>query len=247
MQFVWLYVHGPDNGFELRHSIRSVIQNFDGEAKVMVIGDKPDWYTGPYIHVDRMRRRGVPQRAAFLDTQNKIVIASNHPEIDDEFVWIMDDVYLINRTTTGDLSVPRYDPWYQSGRTEWHRRISATFQALRSKGRPNMQAGTHLPHVFRKQKLVECFREYDYPRHLYLFEILYFNHYNDTAIPYGENLNGVQYPQFLRRLLKRPRREADLDATAFHSNVLNYQSTCLCNVMKKWLQKRFPVKSEFEA
>ena len=32
IQFLWFYVPGPEDGVELRHSIRSVLQNFDGIA-----------------------------------------------------------------------------------------------------------------------------------------------------------------------------------------------------------------------
>jgi hypothetical protein len=113
-----------------------------------------------------------------------------------------------------------------------------TFGALAANGRGNFQAGTHLPHVFEKTKLQQMFVEYGFPNNLYLFEILYENHWQcgRTPIPYGGIWQGVQYQQFLRRLL-RPlmlRQLNEIDA-----NVLNYQSNVWRPTMRDWLRGRF--------
>lgn len=250
MQFVWFYVPGPENGFELRHSIRSVKQNFVGDSHITVIGDRPEWYTGHMISVPKVkpRLRHRHDRDAFLDTQNKAVVASMHQEIQDEFVWLADDNFLLRPTTIEELQVPRFDPWWKpTTRKEWHRLIVVTLKALQNHQKSVLQYGTHLPHHIEKQKLAELFRIYDYPRHLFLWEILYANHWKTGGVPYGGTpWQGVQYPHFLRRLLKRPRNAAELDAIAQVSSVLNYQSGCFGPVMKNWLARRFPTKAECE-
>jgi hypothetical protein len=248
MQFLWFYVPGPDNGMELRYSIRSVIQNFGGDAKVTVIGDRPDWYRGHHIPLGRHSNRSRRDRDAFLDTQRKIVHASTHPEIEDEFVWIMDDVYLLQPVTIDDLKTPRYDPWYRvKSVKEWHRLIATTFSALKQNGKTQLQYGTHLPHHVEKQRLIELFRIYDYPKNLYLWEILYGNHYRSGARPYGGNWEGVEYPYFLKRILGRPRKITDIESATSASHVLNYQAPCWCRFMKEFLGSKFPTKTEFEA
>lgn len=247
MQFLWFYVQGPENGFELRHSIRSVVQNFAGEAKITVIGERPNWYSGHFIDCSRTYKKKRSNRDPFLDTQRKITVASRHPEIDDEFVWIMDDTYLLRSTTIEDLQVPRYDPWFRvrPGR-EWHRLIKATFDALKKQGKPNLQYGTHLPHHIEKRKLVELFEIYQYPKNLLLWEILYGNHYRTDPVPYGGGWNGVNYHPFLKRFLKRPRNISELDTAASVSHVLNYQSTVFSQQMMGWLSARFHARSENE-
>lgn len=249
MQFVWLHIDAQDNSMELRHSIRSVQKNFSGQAQFTVVGDIPPWYSGHAILVPKYSVRRVPRtdRRAFLDTQNKIWTAVNHPEVQDEFVWMMDDVFLLQPTTIEDLKTPRFDPWYQQNRArEWHRLIAATFTALRSRGKTNLQYGTHLPHHFEKQKMLDLFSLYNYPRQLYLFEILYGNHYRTDAIPYGGNWNGTDYHFFLRRLLKRPRTTGEMDSLVGDSNVLNYQSVCFGPQIKTWLERKFPEPSGVE-
>ena len=239
-QFVYLNVIGPDNGEELRLSMASVRKNFTGTPSFTVIGEKTDWYNGHHIPASRLTKmRELPGRIAFRDTQAKIMLAASHPEIDEEFVWMMDDQFFLKPTSIEDLRVFRYDPWYRvNSKREWHRLIKLTFGALAANGRGNFQAGTHLPHVFEKAKLQQMFAEYGFPNNLYLFEILYENHWqlDRTPIPYGGNWQGVQYPQFLRRLL-RPltiRQLNEIDA-----NVLNYQSNVWRPTMRDWLRGQF--------
>lgn len=84
--------------------------------------------------------------------------------------------------------------------------------------------------MFDKKVLADCFAQYDYPKQLLLFEILYGNHVNnpDTALP---------YTGFLKRLLK-PVSWQQLDAV--QENVLNYQSRVWNSTMREWLRDKFP-------
>jgi hypothetical protein len=92
--------------------------------------------------------------------------------------------------------------------------------------------------VFEKAKLNAMFEIYGFPQNLLLFEILYENTWQnaENAIPYGGNWKGVQYTQFLRRLLRAvPMKELDrIDA-----NFLNYQSNVWQATMRDWLKSRF--------
>lgn len=240
MQFVWFHVPGPDNSAELRFSISSVQKNFVGDARITVVGEKPQWYDGHCIPVKQFKGvRDHTARMPYRDTQSKIMKCAVSDEIDEEFVWIMDDCYMMKPTSISDMRIPRYDPWYRvNTKTTWHQLIRHTFAALQKHGRPNLQYGTHLPHVFSKTKLRAMFEAYQFPGSLLLFEILYQNAYHtqDEAVPYGETWQGVKYPQFLKRLL-RPATRQQLDA--IDANFLNYQSKCWNPTMKLWLQQRF--------
>lgn len=239
-QFVYFYIHGPDNGMELQLSIISLKKNFPGSFRVTVIGEKPSWYDGH--HIPSPRFKGIRDHAArmpFRDTQSKIIACANSDEIDEEFVWIMDDLIMLKPTTIAEMRVPRYDPWYRvNKKTTWHQLISHTFAALKKHGRPNLQYGTHLAHVFTKTNLRVMFDKYGFPGTLLLFEILYQNEYRnpEEAVPYGETWNGVKYPQFLKRLL-RPATRQQLDA--IDANFLNWQSKCWNTTMKLFLTNKF--------
>lgn len=239
MQFVWFYVPAPDNGRELFLSMKSVERNFSGSSTFTVIGDKPSWYEGHFIPSPKYKGiRDAQSRMPFRDTQHKIIVAASHPEIEEEFVWIMDDVYFLKPVTIEDLRIVRYDPWFkQTMSSVWRQMIRITFAALKRHGKPNFQVGTHLPHVFQKEKLRSVFDLFGFPRNLLLFEILYGNFYCDpgAVVPYAGHWNGVDYPKFLRRLLKKI---PDSKMNEIDASVLNYQSHVWGKQMNEWLEKK---------
>ena len=155
--FVYFYVPGPKQGLELKLSMESVLKHWDRKDSptFTVIGDKPKWYNDHYIPI--RRNVGVldaKTRMPFRDTQHKIIVAASHPEIPEEFVWMMDDVFLMKPVTLKELKVPRYDPWYQiTTKSTWHGLIRITFAALAKHDKSTLQYGTHLPIVFEKTKL----------------------------------------------------------------------------------------------
>ena len=231
MQFVWFYITGPDNGFELRKSILSVQRNVPGDSRITIIGEKPSWYTGHHLKTQAVRMRVPTGHLPFRDTQSKLVHAVNSSEIDEHFVWMMDDVYFLKQTSINEICRPIHDPWYRvNTKTIWHQLIRITFAALQKHDRSNLQYATHLPHFFEKEKLREMFATYDYPKTLLLFENLYRNHFDDPA-------KAIPYTGFLKRLL------VPLPVGALHGiteNVLNYQSKCFTPQMKSFLEEKFP-------
>ena len=237
--FLYFYIPGPDNGEELKLSIRSIEKYVDPKAHVTVLGDRPRWYTGHHIHCPSVRHaRGDPvNRTPFRDTHAKIMVAARHTEIPERFCWIMDDTYFLRPTTLEDLSIGRDDQWWKPprGGSEWHRLISRTHSALKAKGYPTKQYGTHLPHVFEKPKLLQMFEEFNFGNNLLLFEVLYGNRWyvSDTT-----------YVGFLKRWLTVPNAT---QLNGMEEHVLNYVSSVWRTTMKNWLHEKFPDRSRFEA
>jgi len=239
-QFVYFYVQAPDNGEELRLSIASVRKNFVGEPSFIVIGEKPPWYDGQHIPLKQFTGiRDNPARMPFRDTQHKIMHVASSDLIEEEFVWIMDDCYMLKPTTIKEMRTPHYDPWYRiNTKTTWHQLLKITFAAMAKRGKSQLQYGTHAPHIFTKTNLRSMFVEYDFPRSLLLFEVLYCNHFHDPqlAVPYGAKWNGVEYPMFLQRLL-RPMTRQQLET--IDANFINWQAKVWGTTMKMFLTSRF--------
>jgi hypothetical protein len=102
LDFVYLYIHSQANGEELRFSIRSVFKNYLGPARIWVIGDKPEWYSGLHVSLPRIVCRGDRAR---LDRAHKFYhIATRVPDINDRFIAMQDDIYLVNPVSFFDLN-----------------------------------------------------------------------------------------------------------------------------------------------
>lgn len=84
MDFVYICRDGDNE--ELRYSIRSVAANFPNN-NIWVVGGKPDWYSGKYIHVPQS---GTKQENA----RNNLKAVIDTPPISDNFVLMNDDFFI---------------------------------------------------------------------------------------------------------------------------------------------------------
>jgi hypothetical protein len=74
---------------ELRYSIRSILRFFP-DAKIWVVGQKPDWYSGPYIEVKKY-----PRSKHHAVYQNLKVIA-NSRLLPEKIIIMNDDFFFTN-------------------------------------------------------------------------------------------------------------------------------------------------------
>ena len=82
--FVYLCRDGENE--ELRYSIRSVIK-FYPDARIILVGGKPDWYVGEFIPC--------PQNTLLFENISRSVSTiANHPSIPENFVMMNDDFFL---------------------------------------------------------------------------------------------------------------------------------------------------------
>lgn len=235
LQFVWPYWAGGANGDELRWSIRSVHEWFDGPVKATILGDKPDWWNGHVIHQPRIRP-GVPNRA-FRDMLTKMWTMATHPEIEDEFVWIMDDVYLVRMTDQAGLMAPRAQVWVPGEHNSWCRRKSNTMKVLREHGYTNWDYATHAPHFVEKRKLKEMYERFDLHNNTLLWEVLYGNIYREAPQDVCPWLVRLWTSQAL----------PDIRRSVGASTVVNNVDGAWCNGLRELLQERCPVPSPGES
>lgn len=176
LQFVWPYWHGGAHGDEIRFSVRSVEKFFDGKAKCTIIGDKPPWFTGHYIPQRRVPKR--TQDRPYRDMIAKVWTMATHPEIDTDFIWMMDDIYFLKPFTLEQIQTPRAERWRESDYNSWQRFKTASMKELTAAGRTNYDYATHMPHYVEKEKLVTLFEEFGLHEKTMLWEVLYKNRFN---------------------------------------------------------------------
>jgi hypothetical protein len=234
VQFVWPYWDSGAAGDELRWSIRSVEQFFQGDAHITLIGDRPAWWQGHVIPKRRVSARR-PNRP-FRDMLSKVWFMATHAEVDQKAVWMMDDIYYLRPFTIQDLEIPRAVRYSPGGKNSWQRRKANTMRVLTERGFPNHDYATHLPHVFEKQKLRDVFDSFDLHTNTLLWEVIYGNVYRGT-------------PQDVRPFFRRITDQLPEDRWRHetrHATVLNHTSGAWCPGVRAFLQAMLPEQSPGE-
>ena len=162
LDFVWRYVADESRGDELRFSIRSALKHYRGEARIWVVGDRPDWYAGRYVPCPRA------SKVRHLDTAHKFAAMAACGEIDDTFCSMMDDVYLMKPLGFHDLAVPHaqnrkhYTPERVRGKAKSHAELKrATARALHAAGYARVpDYGTHTPKIYRRSEIGRWIEEF---------------------------------------------------------------------------------------
>ena len=167
-----------DTNFELRHSIRSAIENFTDLGKIYIVGHKPDWCIN-VIHIPM----GDPYRNnKDANLINKLLRACQEEGLSQEFLNMSDDYFFLEKISKDYFDVPVYDNEYfekpnPEGRyTKWDRRLLSTKQILKERGYEQNIYDLHMPVLIDKTKYKEVMLNYDYGfDNGYCGNTLYFN------------------------------------------------------------------------
>jgi hypothetical protein len=159
MDVVWICRTGPNE--ELRYSIRSVAANMPHE-NIVVVGGKPDWYTGRFISVDTLTVDGEPSTNKYENTKNNIRHIVDSSDISNDFVLMNDDFYVLKPIDQV--------PYYHNGllankiakfvrftaRSDYTDVLSRTMSVLNNLGIEDpLDYTLHIPMMFNKQKLAD--------------------------------------------------------------------------------------------
>lgn len=230
MQFIWCYYKRSALGNEIALSIASVKKFYKGDVKITVIGDRPDNYDG---HVIPTVRNNVSEHPTYRDVISKLQNASTHPEIDDVFVWMMDDVYFIKEVRPVELLVQRSEPvWNRSEMNTWQKLKTATMDYLASQNLPNIDYATHLPHLLEKDKLARLFQTFPIYDRVFLWENVYGNYYRTPT---------ANYSPFFSRLLV-PSTEEQIDFAFNGCSIVNNANKAWNVPLEQWLSKAIGVQ-----
>lgn len=192
LAFVWFYWAAGAAGDELRWSIRSVCSFYKGTALPIVVGDRPEWYSG--VHIDYRRIEPVLFRR-YHDTLNKLCAACAHDAVPDEFIWMMDDSFWLRPFDHGDAARPRHCGLMSDRQIEalrngnrWSQLKHRTFTALRQRGHATYDYATpHSPQHVTKANVLSLFENWDFSGQPLIWNLLYGNlHYAEQKLPTDE-------------------------------------------------------------
>jgi len=157
MDFV--YICKPGDNEELRYSIRSVLYSFP-DANIWLVGGKPSWYSGNYIHVDQKHHK-------YANAINNLHAICDSNEISEEFVLMNDDFFIIKKIDKIDqfyngLLSTKIDRYTQiTGSSMYIKKLIMTRIRLVDCGIENpLDYELHIPMVMEKEKLKNIILKY---------------------------------------------------------------------------------------
>lgn len=125
---------------ELLYSLRSL--NMPG---VVIIGEKPDWYTGNHIHHSE-------GGCATLNIWTKLRAACLDPAVSDTFIYANDDYFYLQ-----PLQMSNWYGMLQNGNNSYKELCRHTMRILRLNGLGNVFWDIHRPMYINKARFLECF------------------------------------------------------------------------------------------
>lgn len=247
LDFVYLYIHSAAAGEELRYSIRSVLKNYLGPARIWVVGDKPEWYQGLYVPLRRIRKK---RGQARLDRANKFHhIATAVPEINDRFVAMQDDIYFVNPVSYYDLNRRWVNgpPLTPEKIATWNpkhgylKQQVATARALHDRGINYVSNySTHTPKFYFKDDLARVIDGYEALTRPLVCTILF-----DNAIERIDNPFPIQ--PFRYRLKSQDHSTEEVLFRCRDKLFLNHLNESWTAATEKAVQVMFPGPTKIEA
>lgn len=260
---------------ELRYCLRSIAKNFDFDYDITIFtdGDIP-WVKNVTVNrIDRYYPPGIAERfyngtkhyENFFDVLNKLKLASESNDLQEEILWVYDDVLLAQKQSmeeikllyAGDSVNRRKEYWMNPKGNKWKRTIFKALELAQQFGECYLYE-THLPRCYTKTNLKKMFKQFPIESEIpYAPSTLYFNMfygkpdyiYRDANIDdqmdnpikagfYGDG--GGLCDTF-------PSRTDEQVARHTQNKIwINYNEAGMTEPLKNWIKKQFPKKCKYE-
>jgi hypothetical protein len=249
------YVHSQNKFSELRYALRSIEQNLEGDRRIIIIGDVPDW-----IH----RVVTIPQKRVSIgngsnlnDMISKMDTVVHHNRVPGRFLRWYDDQYLLRKASPDAFDqhwgLEKFFFLRRPPEAKVYRRqLYETMLELRRSHLPEWNCEVHMPRILEKEKLRKILYNHIIfcgQRKLLQWQSLYFNTCKNEQD------------------LVMIRKDDDVKAgfygmdseNSFHSDsleqirkicsgklILNHNDTGFTPAMEQYLKSLFPDKSRYE-
>lgn len=232
---------------ELKYSVRSLEKNLAGiQFRLWIVGDKPEWTNDRLVHIP-IELSG---KTARIDILLKHLEVINHQGIGEEYFWMNDDIYFVNKVTYADMCLPvavndlgsnigRYDR-----NTVWGRDNLRTIELLKKEKLPLLNYAAHIPHRFEKEKVKLLIARYNMLETPIVLEQIYYNYWFKNSMPYWDTLDLRNNQGFCvnRQNPNWNMFEKQLQVKKY----LNNSEAGMNDEFKRRLMKLFPNPSKYE-
>lgn len=241
--FVYPYMAQLAQGNELKYSIRSLQKFCNFEFDVVIVGDKPNWFTGKCIDTGKVRN--VDFAKAF-DINQKMKAIFQSTLVPDNFIYIYDDVYCVNSCELSDFEkvismdylpkIPQKTRF--GGSTKWMKLLTDTRNALKTDEAWSYE--THLPRMFNKGNLELVMNSYGVWTKPLLISTLYYNELFDKPDVVLAEINEYKAGVYQKM------NSQSIKALCHGKKWLNNTEAAWSNYLDKFLSELLAEKSIFE-
>lgn len=244
--FVYPNVNELSQHDELKYSLRSLEKNYQGNYKVVIVGEMPTFINDKVLFIDVPHTGKSPRE----DVATKRICVDTHKHIPEEYYWMNDDIYFVNPVTREDLGIPtvicdldegmsKYDK-----QTPWGKDMHKTYEYLCDNGYPTLNYATHVPHKIRKSIAAELNHSMDLVHNPHVFENLYYNIHFQELLPYWLHLD---HKNNLLFSVNRPNPDwHKVDEQLLSKKFMNNGEAGMSEDFIALLERLFPDKSPFE-
>ena len=157
MDFVYICRSGENE--ELRYSIRSVLHSFP-DAKIWLVGGKPDWYKGNYVSVEQNHNK-------YTNAINNLTTLCKTEQISNNFILMNDDFFIIKKIdkidySHGGLLSGKIDKYVKiTGSSLYIKKLIQTNTRLNERGiNKPLDYELHTPMPMERDKLLTIIKKY---------------------------------------------------------------------------------------
>lgn len=254
LTIVYPYIERLQLWNELRYSLRSLewlrVDASSREFQVMIIGNKPEWVKN-VIHVPHTRVDSVEYTNCY-DAVRKLTAALQHPGCTEDVMLMYDDIYILQSVNPDFFANPiaMQEMRYYPADTTHHRLMNRTFDELQTRGLPYYNYETHLPRIYKREKMLEVIEKFNPQDNRLLTNTLYYNYWfkdqRPQLIEYNHKIKSGFYDEdYVPYSYPCETREQVLQAMSGRL-VLNHNDEGLSPVLKEVIEQLFSEKCEFE-
>jgi hypothetical protein len=232
---------------ELKYSLRSIQKNLrEIKYRIFIVGDLPEWASDQVIHIPCEFTKKTPR----IDILHKHEAVHNCEMIDEEYIWMNDDIYIINPVKYADLclNVAR-NPLETAIRnmppqTIWGKDNRNSLELINKEKLSSWNYGIHIPHCYEKEKVKFLIEKYKMMENSIVLEQIYYNYWFKDFRPYFASLdlgNNIAFS------INRPSpNSAALKSQLKIKKFMNNGEAGMGPVLKDLLKRLFPEPSVFE-